>query len=79
MNTDITHVLLDFGSILFYACSYRTPKSFACLRCLVTHDIKVYKFVNYRKIYHIDISHCCTDFCELSEMTFVFLGPCLNQ
>lgn len=43
--------------IFFYwACSYRTPKSFACLRSLVTHSIKVYKIVNYRK-YIILISY----------------------
>ena len=55
----LLNIFLDVSFLFFFfrACSYRTPKSFACLRSLVSHQIKVYKVVNYRKIYHIDISH----------------------
>lgn len=57
LNNIFGHFLQFF--FFYWACSYRTPKSFACLRSLVTHSIQVYKVVNYRKyiilIFHIAV------------------------
>lgn len=58
-----------------WAGSYRTPKSFACLRSLVTHSNKVYKIVNNRR-YIILIFDIVV---QIFFFFFFFGEPCVNR
>lgn len=52
--------------VFLRASSRWTPKSFACLRRLVTHSNKVYRIVNDARYIILIFIHCCTAFICLS-------------